>query len=270
MSKDRYCLPLTAVFVCMLLTGAARSLGAQQDKPPEVGIYERLGAQAALDVTLRNETGENTTLRELIEKPTILTLNYFHCPGICTPMLNGLVDVINTTQLEPGRDFQIVTLSFDPRDTPAVARKERSDYLRQIKRPFAPKAWRFLTGEAQATKQVADSVGFYFHAEGGMFNHPGAIMILTPTGIVSRYIHGTVFLPADIEIAIQDARGGQVRPTISKVLSFCYSYEPGSRQYVLQTTRVVGGVFLICAGGFVVYLLKGKSRSGKERTRLSA
>ncbi len=241
-----------------LLVGPAILIHAQSQPSSEVGIDEKLGAEAALDVNLKDEAGRSVTLRELIEKPTILTLNYFRCIGICSPQLNGVVDVINRTTLEGGQDFQVITVSFDPRDTPEAARSRRIDYLKQIKRPFPPRAWRFLTGEAQATRQLADSVGYYFRSDADMYKHPGTIIMLTPSGVVSRYLYGINFLPADIEMAVQDAAREQVRPTISKFLDFCYSYEPGSRKSVFQMTRVIGAVFLCFAGLFVGILLKGK------------
>lgn len=256
----------TTVTLLLLATGAR----AQGSVPDEVGINEKLGAQVALDTVLKDEEGKDVTLRRLIDKPTILTLNYFTCTGICSPLLNGLVYVFNQIGLEPGKDFQVVTVSFDPKDTPEVAFQKRINYLKQMKRPFPPQAWRFLTGSAQATKVVTDSVGFIFRPAENGFVHAGAIIVLTPQGIVSRYLYGISFLPADIQMAIQEAAAGQVRPTISRIFAFCYSYDPQGRRYVLSITRVTGAAILVLAAGFVVFVLKGRSRSNKEKTRLSA
>jgi protein SCO1/2 len=145
-----------------------------------------------------------------------------------------------------------------------MAHQKQMNYLKQMKRPFPPKAWRFLTGDAKATKTVTESVGFNFRAQGDMFMHPVALLVLTPKGMVSRYMYGTTFLPADVEMAIQEAAGGQVRPTITKILALCYSYDPASRQYVFNMTRVVGAVLLVLVGGFVIYLL----RAGKSRKKM--
>jgi protein SCO1/2 len=250
---------------CMALSAA---LGARAQESPagEVGIDEKLGAQVNLDTILKDENDRPVTLRLLIDKPTILTLNYFRCAGICTPLLNSMVDVLNQVNLKPGEDFQVITLSFDPRDTPEMALQKRTNYLHQMKRQFPPSAWRFLTGDAQATKNVADSVGFKFRADGDQYIHPGAIMIITPAGIVSRYMYGISFLPADVEMAIQEAAGGLVRPTISKMLALCYSYDPEARRYVFHTTRVAGGVILVLAAAFAVFqVLQSRSR---KKTRL--
>jgi protein SCO1/2 len=261
----------TAVLTMVALAGAATGAQAQGGVPGEAGVNEKLGAQVALDAVLRDEDGKDITLRQLIDKPTILTLNYFTCTGICSPLLNGLVDCFNQLGLEPGRDFQVITVSFDPSDKPEVAHQKRINYLRQMKRPFPPEAWRFLTGSAQATRTVTDSVGFIFRpAEGGGFVHPGVIVVLTAKGIVSRYMYGISFLPADMQMAVQEAAAGQIRPTISRILAFCYSYDPQSRSYVLSMTRVTGVVVLLFAAGFVLFLLKGKPRSNKDKTGLSA
>ena len=256
---------ISAIVICAtVLWGAARGAVAQVGTPNEVGINEKLGQQVSLDAVLRDESGNNITLRQLTGKPTILTLNYFRCSGICTPLLNALADALNQMKLEPGRDFQVITVSFDPTDTPEVAAQKRVNYLQEMNRPFPPASWRFLTGTAQATKQVCDSVGFQYRAVDYGYLHPGVIMVLTPQGKVSRYLYGITFLPADLEMAVQEAAGGKTRPSISKVLAFCYNFDPSSRRYVLSVTRVAGTAILIMAAGFVVYLVRGRSTSRRE------
>jgi len=252
---------LLLILGCSLLFAAAPGACVRETAVGGVGIDEKLGGQVALDVTLKDEDGKDVTLRRLIDKPTILTLNYFRCIGICTPLLNGLTGMLNQILIEPGRDFQVITVSFDPKDTPEIARQKRINYLNQMKRPFQPLAWHFLTGDAQATRKVADSVGFNYRSDGDQFIHPGAIMVITAHGVVSRYMYGISFLPADVEMAVQEAAVGQVRPTISKVLAFCYSYDPAGRRYVLNITRAAGVAILALAGIFGAYLLaQGRSR----------
>jgi protein SCO1/2 len=260
-SQNQKNLRLGVVLGFVLILGATLPARAQGPARSEAGIDEELGKQVALDAALKDESGNDVTLRQLIDKPTILVFIYFRCPGICPLLLNGVADVLNQVTLQPGKDFQAISVSFDPRDTPEMAQQKRVNCLNQMKRPFPPKAWRFLTGNAQATKAVADSVGFGFRPQGDMFMHPVAIMVLTSKGIVTRYMYGTTFLPADVEMAIQEATRGQARPTISKVLAFCYSYDPERRQYVFRMTRVAGTAILVLAGGFVTYLLlAGKAR----------
>jgi protein SCO1/2 len=265
MSQNQKDLRLAVVLGFVLMLGATLPARALGPAPSEAGINEKLGKQVALDAVLKDESGNDVTLRQLIDKPTILAFIYFQCPGICPLLLNGVADVLNQITLQPGKDFQVIAVSFDPRDTPEMARQKQINYLNQMKRPFPPKAWRFLTGDGQATRAVTDSVGFSFSPQGDMFMHPVAIMILTSKGIVTRYMYGTTFLPADVEMAIQEATRGQVRPTIAKVLAFCYSYDPARRQYVFNLTRVTGTAILVLAAGFVIYLLLAGRSSRRTR-----
>jgi protein SCO1/2 len=178
-----------------------------------------------------------------------------------------VASVIQQIELEPDKDFQVITVSFDPRDTPEIANQKQINYLAQMKRPFPPKAWRFLTGTARSSTDVADSVGFKFRAEGDQYIHPGAIMVLTPTGIVSRYMYGISYLPADVQMALQEAAMQQVRPTISQALSFCYVYDPESRRYVFNITRAVGVATLLAIGVFLIFVLLKGYRHGKSRSQ---
>jgi protein SCO1 len=237
----------------------------QMKTPADIGIDEKLGMPVAMDTVLKDEGGNDITLRRLIDKPTILIFNYFRCPGICPVLINNVVEVLNEIQLEPGKDFRLVAVSFDPRDTPETARQKKANYLNQMRRQFSPDTWHFLTGSEENTKAVADSAGFNYRKQGDMYAHPGAILVLTPRGIISRYLYGTSFLPADITMAIEEAAGGKVRPTISKVLSFCFTYDPKGRKYVLSITRIVGAAILIFAMGFVIFIARKRKNAKAQR-----
>jgi len=228
----------------------------------EVAIAEQLGRTIALDQPLRAEDGSPVTLAALIHGPTLLTLNYFGCPGLCTAQLQGVVDVLNRTRAVPGTEFQVLTVSFDPQDTPAIAAQKRVNYLNEVTRPMPPSAWRFLTGDGPATQALADAVGFKFRKEGGTFLHPAAIIVLSPQGKVTRYLYGITYLPADLEMAVQEAGRGEARPTISRLLSICFSNDPGGRQVVARFTRIAAAGILVLAGAFVLRLLL-KGRRGK-------
>jgi protein SCO1/2 len=245
---------------CILSLSAAPAGIAQMKTSSNVGIDEKLGAQIAMDSVLKDENGNDVTLRQLIDKPTILIFNYFRCPGICPVLISNVVKVVNDIQLEPGKDFRLVAVSFDPTDTPDMARDKKANYLNQLRRPLSPDAWHFLTGTEENTKTVADSAGFNYRRQGDMYAHPGAIIVLTPKGIISRYLYGTSFVPADVEMAVREAAGGQVVPTISRALAFCYTYDPASRGYVLNITRLVGAVTLILVAVLAIFVLRGRSR----------
>ena len=231
--------------------------------PEEVGINEHLGATIPLDLVLKDEDGKPVTLRQLIDKPTILTLNYFRCAGICTPQLGGVAEVANRTQAIPGQDFQIITVSFDERDEPEVAAQKRTNYLAEIKRPFPPAAWRFLTGPSTTTKALADAVGFKFKRVNDDFVHAAAIIFISPKGQITRYMYGVTYLPADLQLAAQEAARGEAQPTINKFLKFCFSYDPIGRKYVLNTTSI-GATVIILAALVLVFVLTRRGRKTKS------
>jgi protein SCO1/2 len=240
----------------------AAQTAAPSFKPEEVGIDEKLGATIPLDLELKDEDGKSVTLRQLIDKPTILTLNYFRCAGICTPQLSGVAEVLNRTEAIPGQDFQVLTVSFDERDEPEVAAQKRTNYLGEITRPFPPTAWRFLTGPGATTRALADAVGFKFKRVDDDFVHAAAIIFISPKGQITRYMYGTSYLPADLQMAAQEAARGEAQPTIKKFLKFCFSYDPAGRKYVLNTT-ILGAAFTILAAAVFLIVLVRRGRSSK-------
>ena len=235
-------------------------------KPEEVGIDEKLGQTIPLDSVLRDEDGHSVMLRSLIDRPTILTLNYFRCAGICSPQLNGVAETINRTNAEVGRQFRVITISFDDRDTPEIASRKRTNYLQEVKRPISPADWRFLTGDATTTRKIADAVGFKFKRVGDDFVHPGALMFLSPKGLLTRYMYGITYVPADWEMAVQEAARDEVQPTINKWLKFCFSYDPSGRRVALNITRIAGTFILGAAMAFaIVLIVKGKRMKSKTK-----
>jgi protein SCO1 len=195
-----------------------------------------------------------------------LTLNYFRCTGLCSPLLNGVADMLKQLDQRPGQDFQVLTVSFDPRDDAELAQHKRENYTRQLGPGFPPAAWRFLTGDPGTTKRLADSVGFKFVKVGENYVHAGAIMILSPTGKLTRYMYGVNFLPFDVKLALLEAAEGRTGPTISKLLALCYSYDPVGRTYFFNVTRVAGAFTLVLAGGLLVVL---RARGKRQRTATS-
>jgi protein SCO1 len=239
------------------------SLAAQV--PAAVGVDEKLGKSVPLDLTLKDEDGKPVTLRSLVDTPTILTLNYFRCAGICTPILNSVAGMAGKLTLEPDRDYRIVTVSFDDRDTPEIASRKRANYLKQMDRPFPPSGWRFLTGDAKSTKELCDAVGFTFEKQGEDFIHPGVIVFLSPEGKITRYMYGITFLPADVQMALTEAAKGQAEPTVNRLLQFCFRYDPQGRRFVFSATRLAGTTVLLAALGFVAFLvIRGRRRPGES------
>ncbi len=216
--------------------------------PLEVGVEEHLGAALPLGLHFTDEDGRSVALGSLIRKPTILTLNFFSCAGICTPLLNGLVDGLNDLPLEAGQAYQVLTVSFDPNDAPLLAKMKRQNYLRQISHPFPAEAWRFLTGQPKNIQALTEAVGFkYKAAPSGQYVHPAVIVILSPKGQITRYMYGIDFPPQDLQMALIEAARGQVRASVVKTLRFCYDYDPAGRVFVSRVTRVVGAASLLLA-----------------------
>lgn len=235
-------------------TIAGRPARAETPTEPalDVGIDEKLGQTIPLDIKLVDEQGDRVSLRDLIDKPTVLTLNYFRCVGLCTPLLNGVAEMLQKIDQTPGKDFQILTVSFDPRDDAELAGHKKQNYIKQLGPAFPPTAWRFLTGNPVSTRRLADAVGFKFAKSGEDYVHPGVIMVLSPTGMVTRYLYGVTFLPFDVKMAVTEAAQGRTGPTIARLLRFCFNYDPSGRRYSLAITRVAAAFTIMLAVGFGV------------------
>lgn len=252
-----------ALLLLLLAPGSPLpAAAAPESAPGGVGIVEKLGSHVPMDLEFSDEDGKKVTLRRLVDRPTILALVYYRCAGICTPLLVSLTRTLNALPLEPGKDFQVVTVSFAPLDTPALAKEKRLNYLRQLQRPFPPSAWRFLTGPENSIRALTDSMGFSFLKKDEDYIHPAALMILAKDGKLTRYMYGTTFLPADLQLALLEASSGIVRPTVAKFLGFCYTYDPESRRQVFRLNRVFGALTVAAAALFLASLL----RRGKERS----
>ena len=213
-----------------------------------------------------DEAGHALELQSMLGKPTILALVYYECPGICTPLLNNLVDTLDRSELVLGKDYQVITISFDPKDTPALAAKKKANYLKQFHQPIPPEAFRFLTGDQAAIDKITEVVGFRYMATGKDFNHPGVLTILSADGKVMRYLYGVNFMPFDIKMAVIEAARGQPMPSINRALAFCYSYDPQGRKYVFSTLKVSGSVMVFTLGLFVIWLVISSRRHRKELT----
>jgi len=258
------------VFIVACVLSAARPELARAEAPAaepplNVGIDEKLGENVPLDLVLVDEEGERVPLRKLLDKPTILTLNYFRCSGLCTPLLNGVAEMLSRTDERPGKDFQVLTVSFDPRDTAELAGLKKANYIKQLGPGFPADAWRFMTGDPITTKRLADAVGFHFAKHGEDYIHAGAIMVLSTSGKITRYLYGVTFLPFDVKMAVLEANQGRTGPTISRFLKFCYSFDPAGRRYYLDVTRVAAGFTIALAAGFgVAIAVKGRRRPKSE------
>lgn len=228
---------------------------------PEIGVTEHLDTLISRDIRVIDEKNDTVPLVSLIDKPTILNLVYYRCPGICSPIMNSLSEVVDKMGMEIGKDYQILTVSFDYRETNDLGIKKKQNYLRQMKTKINPDGWKFMTADSLDIVKLTNCVGFRFKLVGENYIHPGMIAILSPKAKVTRYLYGTYFLPFEVKLALAEASKGQSGPTINRVLEFCYSYDPQGRQYVLNVTKVAGALILFIALViFIVLIIKPKRK----------
>ncbi len=257
------------------------SLRADPAKAPwefqDVGIDEHLGAQ--LDFTklnFRNENGELISLQSAFDgkRPVILSMVYFECPMLCTLVLNGLLEGMELLDLKMGKDFKVVSVSFDPKDTPSMALQKRDVHLEKYGKATTPDAWSFLTGDTAAIQDLAKQVGFAYKYVGGTdrFSHPAVLFVLTPDGKLSRYLYGAKYQMRDLRFSMIEASQGKIGNVIDRFLMFCYHYEPNARGYVVSAIRLmqVSGVMtvlflFIFIGGFWISQRSEIRKNRKEK-----
>lgn len=259
---------LSLVALCLLAAGAGAAGAASVESAfSDIGIAQKLGGTAALDTRFTGENGESVVLRDLVTKPTILALVYYNCPNICDYLLTGLAGVLGPLPAEPGVEYNVVTISVDPRETPREARKAKRMGLETIQKPFPPAAWRFLTGDEKNIHAVAESVGFHYRRNGDGFDHPVAIIILSPGGKIVRYMYGADFLPSDLKLSLMEAQKGVIGQTIAKIVRVCFRVDPKSHALVFMTTRVVASITILLAAALAASLVVAGRR---RKRRLSA
>jgi len=227
---------------------ALASLMAQADPDLEIGIVEKLGETIPLDAMLVNERGDTVVIGDLIDKPTILNFVYFRCPGICSPLMDGLADVIDGTDLILGEDYQALTISFDAREGTLLATRKKNNYLNLMeKKEEAEKGWQFFTSDSASISRLTEATGFRFKPTGNDFIHAATLIIVDANGRISRYMNGIYFLPFELKMSILDAAEGKTGPTFNRVLQYCYSFDPEGQKYVLNITKVSATLIIFVA-----------------------
>lgn len=218
-----------------------------EDSVPELGIYEKLDHYIPEGLMFRDENYNDTDLKNAIDKPTVLALVYYECPGICSPLLEGVAEVIGRAKLELGKDYQVFTVSFDPSETPKLAKDKKKNYARLVKNQDVESGWRYFTGDSVNVNNLLNAVGYKVMKEGEEYVHPAAIIVLSPEGKITRYLYGIYFLPFDLKMAVAEAQQGRSGPTINKVLRYCFSYDPDGKKYVFNITKVSGTLIIALA-----------------------
>jgi protein SCO1/2 len=232
----------------------------------EIGIVEKLGQTIPMDLKFVNEKSDTVAIGSLITKPTILSFVYFDCPGLCSPLLDGIADVVSKTELTLGKDYDIITISFNTKDTPEKATQKKLNFVSKIAENQRG-SWTYLTGELGNIQKITEAAGFRYKPTGVDFAHPSTIIILSPKGKITRYLYGITFLPFELKMAIVEAQKGQVEPTSNKIYDFCFAYDPQSKTYTLQVTRLLGSFVVILALFFILYLFVSSRKKSSNASK---
>lgn len=259
---------LFATACLLLLSGAARAQGIEPVRPAtpppdilnSIGIDQKLNAQVPLDLPFKDEDGRAVKLGDYFgSKPVVLALVYYDCPMMCTEVLNGMVSAFSVLKFDIGKDYNVVTLSFDPREKPALAKQKKEAYVRRYGRPGGEQGWHFLTGEQPAIDALTQAVGFRYRWDDPtqQFAHATGIMVLTPRGKLAQYYYGAQYSPRDLRLGLIQASQNRIGTVVDQLFLYCYHYDPRTGKYGLIITRVyqVGGAITVLALGTFMFLM---------------
>ena len=260
---------LALLAFCLLVA----PLGAQplsKEQVERIGIDQRLNEQIPLDLSFTDEQGQPVELKQYFgAKPVVLTLVYYECPMLCTQVLNGLVRSLRMLPFEMGRDYEVVTLSFDPREKPPLAAAKKAEYAKVYGKPGTEAGWHFLTCTQDQIELLAKAVGFRyeFDPKTDQYIHAAGITVITPAGRLARYFYGVEFSPKDLRLGLIEASNEQIGSPVDQFLLLCFHYDPASGKYtlaVLNTLRFAGVLTVIAIGIFVIRTLRRERRNRRR------
>ena len=239
---------------------------AQQPGPPpilrQVSIAQRLNEPIPPDIIFRDEDGKAVHLGDYFgKKPIVLSLVYFDCPALCTEVLNGELRTMKAISLDLGKDFDAITVSFEPKDTPALAKAKRDVYAGQYGRPGAARNWHFLTGEQASIDALTRAAGFHYEYDSAsrQYAHAAAILVLTPHGRIARYFYGVTYPARDFRLGLVEASEGKIGTPTDHALLYCYQYDPMTGKYgliVMNVVRAAGLLTMLVLGIFMVVMFR--------------
>jgi len=253
---------------CALSLAFAANSYAQIYSPPQtqvyapsrllqtVGISQKMGAQIPLDLPFTDETGRDVTLRQYFDKPVILALVYYQCPSLCNMVLNGVLSSVKRMDMAAGKQYEVIAVSFDPRETPHMAAAKKQTYMMDYQPPGAEQGWHFLTGPETSSKALAAAVGFRYVYDSmtNQYAHSSAIMILTPAGRVARYFYGIQYPPRDVRLGLVEASSETIGTPTDQVLLYCFHYDPATGKYALVIMNVLRLAALITLGVLLTFM----------------
>ena len=245
---------------------ANRTAANDGDVRKKLTFDQKLDEQAPLDLQFADETGKTVKLGDYFgKKPVILVLAYYRCPMLCTAVLTGLNDAMREIPFTVGKEFNVLTVSFDPRETPELAAKKKENYVANYGRPGAAEGWHFLTGKQDAIDKLTEAVGFHYEydAKNDMFYHPAGIMVLTPAGKISRYFFDVKFVPRDLRLGLIEASAEKIGSPTDAVLLYCFHYDPDKGKYsanILAFVRIGGVLTIVGLAGMIWFLMRVQRR----------
>jgi protein SCO1/2 len=237
----------------------------------EIGFDQNLDQHIPLDTTFRDERGATVRLGDFFGKrPVVLLFAYYDCPMLCTQVINGLSSALAVLSLKPGQDFEIVTVSFNPKDTPATASAKKAIYLERYNKPGAAAAWHFLTGDPPSIDRLTEAAGFRYvwDKQTNQYAHPTGVIVLTPDGRLARYLFGIEYGPRDLRYAIVEASEGRVGTPVDALLLYCYHYDPTTGRsglVIMRVIRVAGATTVVALGTFIIVMFRRERRTQKFR-----
>ena len=261
------CLPITLVILAVLAAAPASAQPLDSTVGSNIGIEQHLDEQVPLEATFRDENGKAVQLAELMQhgRPVVLSLVYYECPMLCTQVLNGSLRSLRVLSLDVGSDFDVITVSIDPGETPALARQKKAEYVSRYKREGADQGWHFLTGDSEQIERLAEAVGFHYEydEETDLFVHASGIMVLTPTGRLARYFYGIEYSPKDLRLGLVEASENRIGSPVDQVLLLCYQYDPATGKYgfmIMNALRLAGGATVAILAILIIGMIRRDRR----------
>ncbi|MCG3195843.1 MAG: SCO family protein [Candidatus Omnitrophica bacterium] len=256
--------PAAALLAAFAALGAIPSWAERMEPLPAqlegVTITEHLNAKIPLELEFKDENGKTIRLGDYFKpgRPVLLTLNYYGCPMLCGLQLNGLLDAMRELDWLPGKEFEVVTVSFDPGETPILAKNKKQNYIREYGRPEAAPGWHFLTGREKEIRALTEAVGFGYRydEENDEYQHAAALFILTPQGVLSRYLYGVMYEPGTLRLSLVEAGQGKIGSAMDQIILFCFHYDAAEGRYAFAALNVMRVTALLTALILAAVMLK--------------
>ena len=270
---------LAFFFLAFTASLSAQDFLNMTGKPPalrKVRIEQRLNIQIPLETQFRDESGRAVALADYFgRKPVILALVYYQCPMLCTQILNGLTGSLKALSFDAGNEFEVLAVSFDPKDTPETAAAKKANYVRRYGRKGAENGWHFLSGEERSIRSLTEAVGFHYAYDPAtqQYAHASAIMILTPQGKTSRYFYGVEYAPRDVKLGLMEASQNKIGSPVDQAMLYCYQYDPTTGKYgpvVMNIVRLSGAATLLVLGTALIIFWRRELARNKARVTVTS